>query len=183
MKLSTGISCLLSSFLASCATMPQRVGTYQLPLAPGASSRLIQGNNGPYGHSGALAYAFDFLMPIGTPLRAARGGVVQIVEERFADNTRKPGEENLIVINHGDGTFGRYYHLTTNGSDVTVGQRVRAGQPIGRSGNSGASAGPHLHFDVTSACPEFGCQTAPIQFTNSTDPVPQAGRTYSVLPR
>ena len=44
---------------------------------------------------------------------------------------------------------------------VSVGQRVPAGQEVGRSGDSGASAGPHLHFDVTRGCPDWGCQTIP----------------------
>jgi murein DD-endopeptidase MepM/ murein hydrolase activator NlpD len=53
-----------------------------------------------------------------------------------------------VFIEHVDGTVGRYFHLTRSGADVSVGQQVASGQRIGRSGNSGNSSAPHLHFDV-----------------------------------
>jgi murein DD-endopeptidase MepM/ murein hydrolase activator NlpD len=167
--------------LWSCATGVGRRTAYLLPFDEGVSSKLIQGNNGQWGHTRALAYAFDFILPMGSEVRAARNGKVYEVQGGFADNTRKPGEENYIFVDHLDGTFGRYYHLAQGGVKVHVGQRVRAGDLIGLSGNSGASAGPHLHFDVTRGCPQYGCQTIPIRFANATDPVPVAGKSYSPL--
>jgi murein DD-endopeptidase MepM/ murein hydrolase activator NlpD len=151
---------------------------YVLPYPTAVSRKLIQGNNGPFGHSGAAAFAFDFIMPIGSPVVAARGGEVAKVEERFKDGTRVPGEENYIVIRHSDGTFGRYYHLTSNGALVDSGRRVKRGDVIGRSGNSGATAGPHLHFDVTRGCFEWGCQTIPIKFRNAGADTLVAGKSY-----
>src|SRR5688572_20624241 len=136
--------------------------SYLLPFPAGDSARLIQGNNGPWGHTGHAAYAFDFLMPIGSPVTAARHGRVVAVEEQFIDGNRTPGRENYVVVRHADGTFGRYYHLTKDGALVGVGQDVAAAQMVGRSGNTGASAGPHLHFDVTRDCREWGCQTVQI---------------------
>lgn len=152
---------------------------YLLPYPPGDSVRLIQGPGGPWGHVDATAHAYDFVLAIGSPVVASRSGTVVRVEDRFEDGTKKPGEENYIFISHGDSTFGRYYHLTKGGVIVQVGARVRAGELIGRSGNSGASAGPHLHFDVTRTCPEWGCQTIPIRFLNAGSDSLVDGRWYT----
>lgn len=167
----------------SCRTTVAREATtspqeYVLPIPSGDSARLIQGNNGPWGHTGVLAYAFDFVMPIGSAVTAARGGRVVGVEARYVDGNRTPGQENYIFIAHGDGTFGRYYHLTQNGVRVHVGDRVASRDTIGRSGNTGASAGPHLHFDITLGCPEWGCQTVPVHFRDVAADSLVAGRFY-----
>ena len=134
------------------------------------------------GHTNALAYAFDFVMPIGTAVTAARAGRVVAVEARYADGTRKPGEENYVFVAHGDGTFSRYYHLTQNGVRVHVGDQVAPHDTLGRSGNSGASAGPHLHFDVTERCPEWGCSTIPVRFSDVDEPTLVAGQFYRARP-
>lgn len=117
-------------------------------------------------------------MPTGSPVLAARPGIVVSVEERYKDGTRKPGDENYVVVRHCDGTFARYYHLTTSGAVVDSGALVRRGDLIGRSGNSGASAGPHLHFDVTFDRARWGCQTIPIHFRNAGADTLIAGRWY-----
>lgn len=155
---------------------------YLLPYPEGESYLLLQSNFGPYGHQGAAAYAYDFRMPIGTPVHATRGGEVVAVEVRFDDGTHKPGDENYVFIEHSDGTFGRYYHLQKGGALVAAGDRVERGQRIGSSGSSGASAGPHLHFDVTEKCPEWGCQTIPVRFANADDDPLDAGESYEALP-
>ena len=51
-------------------------------------------------------------------------------------------------ILHDDGTMAMYAHLKPEGVLVRIGQRVHAGQPIGLSGNTGFTTGPHLHFAV-----------------------------------
>lgn len=152
---------------------------YSLPFPVGDSARLIQGNNGPWGHSGAAAFAFDFVMPIGSPVTAARPGRVFATEARFVDGNKTPGQENFVVIRHDDGTFARYYHLTQNGVLVAVGSDVARGDTIARSGNTGASAGPHLHFDVTRGCAEWGCQTIRVRFINAGADSLIQGRTYT----
>lgn len=151
---------------------------YVLPYAPGASYRVLQGYNGPWGHDSHSAFAYDFQMPIGTQVHAARSGKVVRVEESHMDSTRKPGDENVVVIRHDDGTYGRYYHLTRNGAEVAVGDDVKQGQLIGFSGDSGASAGPHLHFDVTESCFEWGCQTIKIDFLNTRENPLKQGDSY-----
>jgi murein DD-endopeptidase MepM/ murein hydrolase activator NlpD len=71
---------------------------------------------------------------------------------------------------------------TEDGVLVAMGATVAPGDTIGRSGDTGASAGPHLHFDVTRGCLEWGCQTIPIRFRNvaGADSLVQ-GRTYTAL--
>jgi murein DD-endopeptidase MepM/ murein hydrolase activator NlpD len=137
---------------------------YVLPYPKGASYKLLQGYNGPWGHNGHAEFAYDFQMPIGSPVIAARSGEVVHLVEVHDNGTRKPGQENVVVIKHPDGTFARYYHLTKGGVLVAIGEEVEQGQKIALSGDSGASAGPHLHFDVTKGCYDWGCQTIPIEF-------------------
>jgi len=118
-----------------------------------------------------LAVAVNFCRAPGVSPAAAPG--------RFRGGTKVPGEENYIFIRHADGTFGRYYHLTFGGALVDSGARVKRGDLIGRSGTSGASAGPHLHFDVTRECATWGCQTIPIVFRNAGADSLIAGTTYT----
>lgn len=172
---------LLVAFLAP-APPEAPAARYLLPYPVGAKHVLLQGNAGPWGHQGAAEFAFDFQMPIGTPVAAARAGTVLKVEESFANATRKPGEENFVFVDHGDGTFGRYYHLDRDGALVDEGDAVAAGQEIARSGDSGASAGAHLHFDVTRACAAWGCQTVPIEFANAVENPLVQGREYEARP-
>ena len=151
---------------------------YLLPFPVGDSAKLIQGNNGPYGHQGHAQHAFDFIRPLRSPVTAARSGRIVAVEGRYVDGNRTPGQENFVVVLHDDSTFGRYYHLTQSGAAVAPGVRVVAGQVIGHSGNTGASAGPHLHFDVTRGCFAWGCQTVTLRFSNAGSDTLVAGRTY-----
>jgi murein DD-endopeptidase MepM/ murein hydrolase activator NlpD len=155
--------------------------SYVLPYPPGSSYKVLQGYAGPYGHKDHAEFGYDFQMPIGSAVIAARGGVVVKVVESNSDATRRPGEENVVVIKHSDGTFGRYYHLTREGALVAVGDKVAQGVRIALSGDSGASAGPHLHFDVTKECLEWGCQTVGIKFTNVTENPLKQGVTYEAV--
>lgn len=127
---------------------------YALPL-PSAPLRVQQAWGGRYSHADAEnRYAVDFAAAEGTPVVAARDGVVLQAEAGFADAS--PGEDealrlaraNFIRILHDDGSMALYAHLRPGGVLVRVGQRVRRGQQIGLSGNTGLSTAPHLHFVV-----------------------------------
>lgn len=173
--------CGLSIFAIVCVANSNTESiseTYSLPYSKGAGYKLLQGYDGPYGHKGHSEYAYDFQMPIGTAVMAARSGEVVKVVENNLDSTRKPGEENLIIIKHSDGTFSRYYHLMKDGALISVGDSVKQGDKIGLSGDSGASAGAHLHFDVTKECYEWGCQTIRIEFENVKENPLRQGEIY-----
>ncbi len=75
----------------------QAATEYRLPYPVGDRARLIQGNNGPWGHSEHAAFAYDFIMPIGSPVTAARPGRVIAVEGSFHDGSRKPATRTVRV--------------------------------------------------------------------------------------
>lgn len=125
---------------------------YRLPLRF-AVPRIDQGYGGRFSHDDVQnRYAVDFAVPVGTPVLAARDGVVMQVESGFdaagLDSARYAGRANYIRIVHDDGTMAVYAHLKPDGVLARVGQSVRAGQQIGLSGNTGYTTGPHLHFVV-----------------------------------
>ncbi|MGA8205289.1 MAG: M23 family metallopeptidase [Woeseiaceae bacterium] len=97
-------------------------------------------------------YAVDIAMPIGTDIVAARDGIVFDVASRHfssgLDPIRDGPNANVVRILHDDGTYAIYAHLNTNTIRVKPGDRVRRGQYIADSGNTGYSSGPHLHFAV-----------------------------------
>jgi len=152
--------------------MPGLVALYILPFPAGETHSLTQGNCGAESHSGRFRYAFDFRMPPGTSIVAARGGTVVVVRDDRPDDTGRVGDENLVMIEHPDGHLSRYIHLASHGARVVEGDRVAAGDTIALSGNSGRSAFPHLHFDVADRCGRDGCRTIPAAFRNADPPVP-----------
>lgn len=127
---------------------------YAWPLAS-APLRIQQAWGGGYSHHDAEnRHAVDFAAPVGTPVVAARDGVVMQAEARFdeagadEDEAALLARANFIRVLHDDGTMALYAHLQTGGVLVRTGQHVRRGQTIGRSGNTGLSTAPHLHFVV-----------------------------------
>jgi murein DD-endopeptidase MepM/ murein hydrolase activator NlpD len=126
--------------------------TYRLPLQVRAP-RVDQGYGGRFSHADPQnRYAVDFAAEQGTPVLAARAGVVMQVEADFdkagLDLEQYGGRANFVRILHDDGTMALYAHLQESGVLVRPGQRVTAGQRIGTSGNTGFTTGPHLHFAV-----------------------------------
>lgn len=127
---------------------------YAYPLGS-APLRVTQGWGGATSHADdGNRHAVDFAAPDGTPVLAARDGVVMQVVASFAeatgtrDATRDGERANLVRVLHEDGTMALYAHLRQHGVRVVQGQRVRRGDHIADSGNTGFSAGPHLHFVV-----------------------------------
>lgn len=84
----------------------------------------------------------DFAAPIGTPVRAALGGVVT----HAGYGAAAPWAGNYLTIRHPDGTSTLYAHLVSH--DVSEGQAVETGQRIGAIGLTGRTFGPHLHFET-----------------------------------
>lgn len=102
--------------------------------------------------SAASRNAVDIPMKEGTPVLAARGGVVfQTVASNEAGGTDEiyRSKANVVRVLHADGTIGNYVHLMHEGVAVKVGEQVEAGKLLGYAGSTGLSSGPHLHFAVT----------------------------------
>ena len=123
---------------------------YELPFEKGKSFEVVQGYGGRFSHKNKAA--IDFRMPEGTPVHAAREGIVYAYKESIDEGGPFPGNEkksNYVIIRHADGSFGCYWHLKKSGVVVKKG-RVAKGQLIGYSGNTGFTLWPHLHFAVKS---------------------------------
>jgi peptidase M23-like protein len=172
---------------SDCGRFPaQSTSPYVLPYEAGQS--LLVGRT--IEHGDPQRYAIDWYAPMNTAVVAARAGRVMATESRWLDADHTFGHENYVFVEHADGTVARYFHLTEGGVSVFAGQSVSQGQRLGRSGNSGNSTAPHLHFDVVrTACVgawpgdafDSSCQrTVPIVFRNTKPHAcgVQTGETY-----
>ena len=105
-----------------------------------------------------MTYSVDFLLPLGTELIASRSGKVVKVKDsgkkNYSGKDLVKGDDayknhmNFIEIKHSDGTFASYSHIKYKSSFVKVGDKVKQGQVIGLSGNTGWSSAPHLDFNI-----------------------------------
>ncbi len=156
---------------------PAENSPYVLPWDSGVVRFCIQGNRGIASHHpGDGIHAWDFVMPVGSKVRAARGGrVTTVIDHHDGRGNRMPN--NRIVVDHGDGTHASYLHLRKGGARVAVGESVKQGAILGESGNVGRSLLPHLHFQVAREG-----QTIPVTFRDSSvthhQGVPRMGALY-----
>ena len=115
----------------------------KLPLFNPAPGRPVTSPFGvrsdPLLGSAALHSGMDFRSPMGSPAKVTAAGVV--VRAGWAG-----GYGRMVEVDHGQGFSTRYGHLSK--ILVTVGQKVKAGEEVGETGNSGRSTGPHLHYEV-----------------------------------
>jgi len=159
---------------------------YAFPYAPENAYRILQGYGSRFSHRGREEFAIDFDMPVGTPVHAARSGVVARIEE---SNSKGCWEDdcgqyaNFVVVLHSDGTTGEYYHLDKNGALVDVGETVERGQKIALSGNTGHTTMPHLHFAVYRAISWGRTQSIEVRFQGADGIIdrPQRGGRHQAL--
>ena len=102
-----------------------------------------RGKNNQHVHCG-----LDLAAPVGTTVRASRGGVVSQVKLLTDSDGNDAGMGWYVVIDHGTGWFSRYLHLDGGSIAVTKGQAVARGATLATRLYSGANWGPHLHFEV-----------------------------------
>jgi hypothetical protein len=142
---------------------------YLLPWRVGRAYRLNNSYCIPTGgHREQQAY--DFLIPVGDQILAARSGTVRQVKQDSPDNG-EGSDHNHVMIEHEDGTVALYAHLKRNGVIVNTGDAVEAGQPIARAGHSGTTDIPHLHFGVYSSYPPVEGNDKAVNFQNAEGPV------------
>lgn len=96
----------------------------------------------------------DFAVPTGTTVKSVGPG--QVIK---AGNGGSYGIQ--VVIKHTPGIYSQYAHLSK--VSVSEGDQVESGQPIGKSGSTGNSTGPHLHFEIRKG-PNYGDDIDPIAF-------------------
>lgn len=126
---------------------------YRAPFAAAADHPITQAYPDNVTHQSVDSeHAIDIAMPVGTDVLAAREGVVfDVISSNFrggVDRDKHLNSANIVRILHDDGTMAVYAHLNWDSIRVRPGERVRAGQYIADSGNTGFSSGPHLHFAV-----------------------------------
>lgn len=178
-----GKATAIQSCASSCVVAPAGQDDYcggggggsgtKLPFTCGSTYTCSNGNF-TSSHTGKDAYAYDFAMPVGTKVRAMRGGSVLRVRK-----VSSPGSAcyngggsscanlaNTVEVLHADGTVGLYMHLST--ISVSKGQGVSQGQVLAKSGNSGYSTGPHLHVQIQGNCGIWWCQSKPFSFAEAS---------------
>ncbi|MEU9700623.1 transglycosylase family protein [Streptomyces sp. NPDC047981] len=128
-----------------------RSDSFSAPVAASIGTRYrVSGSSWSSGyHTGV-----DFPVPTGTSVKAVAPG--KVVSSGWAGAY---GYE--IVIRHDDGRYSQYAHLSA--LTVREGQRVNGGQRIARSGSTGNSSGPHLHFEVRTG-PGYGSDIDPLAY-------------------
>ena len=158
---------------------------YRVPFSAGQVFPISQAYPDAITHQSVDSiYAVDIAMPVGTDVLAAREGVVfDVAANNYRgglDPSRDGQAANIVRILHEDGTFSVYAHLNWNSIRVKPGDRVRAGQYIADSGNTGFSSGPHLHFSVQRNA-GLKIESLPVEFKGANDGrvVPATGNALS----
>jgi hypothetical protein len=133
------------------SNLPMEMPEVGVPFACGRIYPVSQGHD-TGSHKYNDTYAWDFRMPEGTPVVAAKAGIVRMArgdsteggcDEKFASKA------NYVVVSHEDGMEEQYLHFSA--VVVKPGEHVKQGQLLGFSGATGWSCGPHLHFKVASS--------------------------------
>ena len=142
-------------------------GPYRAPFAVGSTYVISQAYPQTYTHTTPDSrYAVDIALPDGTPVYAARDGLVINVRHdafRGGATAAMMDQANMVEVLHDDGTIALYGHLHWDSIRVHIGQHVGRGQSLGNSGSTGFSTGPHLHFVVVRNA-GFTAVSVPIEF-------------------
>lgn len=107
-------------------------------------------------------HGVDVALPTGTPLVAPADGVI-------VHKGNGPSGGITLIVKHADNIHTVYYHLQKP-SHLNKGTKVERGEVIAYSGNTGASTGPHLHWEVRTSR-RFGDTTDPVPFLEAEDTV------------
>ena len=115
----------------------------------------------------------------GTNIIAAKDGVViyptDDSQTGYADVGNPEdggGYGNHVIIQHSDGNYTYYAHMSQNSITVRSGDNVKQGQVIGKMGNSGDSRGTHLHFEVRVGGDSNANRVDPLEYVSIDNPRP-----------
>ena len=153
------------------AAQPVPTALYRLPWSGGERYPVTQDWN----------KHFDFRLPAGTQVRAARGGKVYVKRASSDGGCCSPScslYDNSVRITHDDGSYGFYQHLQYGSITVKTGDVVAQGDCLGLSGATGyvcGLTGAHLHFDVNdnpfnSGGTPYGADFTAVAFVEGTIP-------------
>ncbi len=153
---------------------------YRLPYKKGEKHLVGQTYNESPTHMNKNAV--DFNMDEGNDVCAVRDGVVLQIVDKFDKGC--PDEScseynNFVQVLHDDGSIGDYSHIMKKGSLVNLGQKIKAGQVIAKSGATGWASGPHLHLEIFVM--RFSGQDAikaVYQLDKNTVGIPQSNKVY-----
>lgn len=180
-----GPSCLDTAVFGEPDASP-----YVLPYEVGESNRLLQSYCSNGSHNSQLAY--DFTMPFGAPVVAARRGVVVTARDHFPDDGMYSQNFNLVIIEHPDGTGGIYAHLRQGSLRVGLGDQIQRGEHFADGGTSGTDVPCNwdcaiLHFQVSRTPMWLLLDDVGVNFFNTEGPLDGrngliSGEDYLALP-
>jgi len=148
---------------------------YVLPYPVGRSYLVYQTYCGPQNHGRDNQLAYDFEMPLGAPVLAARAGTVVKVFDAHLDSDKYDSQFNYIFIRHDDGTAAFYAHLRQHSAVVREGDNVQTGQHIADLGHLGNPVADLLHFGVYRTWPNNYGDDLPVNFRNAHGPLDERG--------
>ena len=157
---------------------------YVLPFPPGTIVKTGLTNCSKSYHGAAYPdrYAFDFNVDVGTPFYATRGGKVVLVINDQPSNGGGNKSGNWLIIDHKDNTYSIYLHSPKNGIEVNIGDNIKQGDLLGKTGRSGLAGYPHLHYIVVQNGYDWPYDAIPISFSNvmPRDVILKSNSTYTV---
>lgn len=92
----------------------------------------------------------------GSPVYVTNNGTIKEIQYHYSYG-------NYILVDHGNGYYSLYAHMSKFVSGLSVGSVVERGQQIGYVGSTGDSTGPHLHYEIRT-CEKFSCVTNPLDY-------------------
>lgn len=126
----------------------QAKNIYHMPV-PRESVGLVVRDNPS--HQGSYEGSIDLAVPVDTPVFAsAAGEVVRVKDDsvRYGNDKKYGQDVNYISLLHDEDEISEYLHLAPSSALVKVGDKVKVGQQLARTGLSGWLTDPHLHFMV-----------------------------------
>lgn len=146
---------------------------------------LIKAVSDPRAHFAHFKHAIDFILSEGTKILAAKSGIVVDIKVDSKEGGADPKYNdikylNYMTLKHSNDEYSQYAHLKYEGALVKLGEKVRRGQLIALSGNTGFTTAPHLHFHVLKLNKtEIGWETLKIRFEEKVD----VDRTKPTIPK